>query len=65
VSPPRLVPRSLVLLSAITAVTTRLRFAACAVIAPLRHPLLLARELGKLELLSDGRTVAETPILIS
>ena len=64
-SPPRLVPSSLVLLSAIAAVTTLLRLPACAVIAPLRHSLLLARELGTLELLSDGRTVAETPILIS
>src|SRR6476660_10263467 len=36
-------PSSLVLLSAIAAATTRLRLAACAVIAPLRHPLLLAR----------------------
>ena len=32
-------PSSLVLLSAIAAATTRLRLAACAVIAPLRHPL--------------------------
>ena len=53
------------LLLAIAAVTTLLRLAACAVIAPLRHLLLLAREPGTLDLLSDGRTVAETPILIS
>ncbi|WP_078960318.1 TIGR03619 family F420-dependent LLM class oxidoreductase [Streptomyces sp. NRRL WC-3618] len=48
-------PNSLILLSAIAAVTDRLRLAASAVIAPLRHPLLLARELGTLDLLSEGR----------
>jgi len=48
-------PNSLMLLSAIAAVTDRLRLAASAVIAPLRHPLLLARELGTLDLLSEGR----------
>jgi Luciferase-like monooxygenase len=36
-------PSSLVLLSAIAAVTDRVRLVAGAVIAPLRHPLLLAR----------------------
>lgn len=48
-------PNSLMLLSAIAAVTEQLRLAASAVIAPLRHPLLLARELGTLDLLSEGR----------
>jgi alkanesulfonate monooxygenase SsuD/methylene tetrahydromethanopterin reductase-like flavin-dependent oxidoreductase (luciferase family) len=41
-------PSSLVLLAAIAGATTRIRLAASAVIAPLRHPLLLARELGTL-----------------
>ncbi|GGR95407.1 hypothetical protein GCM10010269_37950 [Streptomyces humidus] len=50
-------PSSLMLLSAIAAVTDRLRLAASAVIAPLRHPLLLARELGTLDLLSEGRLI--------
>jgi probable F420-dependent oxidoreductase len=50
-------PSSLVLLSAIAAVTTRVRLVAGAVLAPLRHPLLLARELGSLDLLSQGRLV--------
>ena len=50
-------PSSLVLLSAIAAVTERVRLVAGAVIAPLRHPLLLARELGSLDLISGGRLV--------
>jgi probable F420-dependent oxidoreductase len=55
-------PSSLVLLSAIAAATTRLRLAACAIIAPLRHPLLLARELGTLDLLSEGRLVVQPTV---
>src|SRR3954447_9253014 len=55
-------PSSLVLLSAIAGATTRLRLAACAVIAPLRHPLLLARELGTLDLLSEGRLVVQPTV---
>jgi probable F420-dependent oxidoreductase len=50
-------PSSLVLLSGIGAATSRLRLVAGAVIPPLRHPLLLARELGSLDLLSEGRLV--------
>ena len=41
-------PSSLVLLSAIAAVTTRIRLVAGAVIAPLRHPLLLDRKSTRL-----------------
>src|SRR5215471_11761368 len=55
-------PSSLVLLSAIAAVTTRVRLVASAVIAPLRHPLLLARELGSLDLLSGGRLVVQPTV---
>jgi probable F420-dependent oxidoreductase len=51
-------PSSIVLLSAIAAVTERVRLVAGAVIAPLRHPILIARELGSLDLLSGGRLVA-------
>jgi probable F420-dependent oxidoreductase len=50
-------PSSIVLLGAIAAATTRLRLVAGAILAPLRHPLLLARELSTLDLLSRGRLV--------
>jgi alkanesulfonate monooxygenase SsuD/methylene tetrahydromethanopterin reductase-like flavin-dependent oxidoreductase (luciferase family) len=50
-------PNSIVLLSAIAQATTTLRLVAGAIIAPLRHPLLLAKELGTLDLLSDGRLI--------
>jgi probable F420-dependent oxidoreductase len=55
-------PSSLVLLSAIAAVTSRLRLAAAAIIAPLRHPLALAKELATLDLLSEGRLVVQPTV---
>jgi probable F420-dependent oxidoreductase len=55
-------PSSLVLLSAIAAVTKRVRLGAIAVLAPLRHPLLLARELGTLDLLSEGRLIVQPTV---
>ena len=50
-------PSSIVLMSAIAQATSSLRLVAGAIIAPLRHPLLLAKELGTLDLLSQGRLV--------
>jgi probable F420-dependent oxidoreductase len=55
-------PSSVVLLSAIAAVTTRLRLVGGAILAPLRHPLLLARELGTLDLISQGRLVVQPTV---
>ncbi|WTW98558.1 TIGR03619 family F420-dependent LLM class oxidoreductase [Streptomycetaceae bacterium NBC_01309] len=52
-------PNSLLLLSAIAAATTRLRLVAAGVIAPLRHPLALAQQLATLDLLGEGRLVAQ------
>lgn len=50
-------PNSVVVMAAIAQATSRLRIVAGAIIAPLRHPLLLAKELGTLDLLSHGRLV--------
>ena len=55
-------PDSLVLASAIAASTTRLRIALAAVIFPLRHPLLLAKQLATLDLLSEGRLVVQPTV---
>ena len=55
-------PNSLLLLASIASVTERIRLVAGAIIAPLRHPLLLARELGTLDLLSHGRLVVQPTV---
>jgi probable F420-dependent oxidoreductase len=55
-------PNSLLVLSAMASVTTRIRLVASAVLAPLRHPLLLARELGTLDLISEGRLVVQPSV---
>jgi probable F420-dependent oxidoreductase len=55
-------PDSIVLASAIAAATTRLRIALAAIIAPLRHPLLLAKQLATLDLLAEGRLVVQPTV---
>lgn len=55
-------PNSLLLLASMASVTSTLRLVAGAIIAPLRHPLLLARELGTLDLLSEGRLVVQPTV---
>jgi probable F420-dependent oxidoreductase len=55
-------PDSIVLMSAIAATTTRLRIVAGAIIAPLRHPILLAHQLAALDLLSEGRLVVQPTV---
>ena len=50
-------PDSQILLAAMAAQTSVLRLFAVAVIAPLRHPLALAKSLATLDLLSEGRLV--------
>ncbi len=50
-------PSPYVLLAAIAARTTTLRLVLGAIISPLRHPLVTAKDLGSLDLLSSGRLV--------
>ena len=50
------------LASAIAARTSTLRIALAAVIAPLRHPLLLAKQLATLDLLAQGRLVVQPTV---
>ena len=55
-------PDPLLLLSAVASATTRLRLVASSIIAPLRHPLLLAKQLATLDLLSEGRFVVQPTV---
>lgn len=55
-------PDSIVLASGIAAQTSRLRVALAAIIAPLRHPLLLAKQLATLDLLAGGRLVVQPTV---
>ncbi len=55
-------PDSIVLGSAIAAATTELRIVLGAIIAPLRHPILLAHQLAALDLLSQGRLVVQPTV---
>jgi len=55
-------PDSVVLAAAIAARTATLRVALAAIIAPLRHPLLLAKQLATLDLVATGRLVVQPTV---
>jgi probable F420-dependent oxidoreductase len=55
-------PSSIVMLSAIAAATTQIRVGGIALIAPLRHPLALAKDLATLDLLAEGRLVIQPTV---
>lgn len=55
-------PNSLALMSAMASVTSTLRLVGAAVITPLRHPLLVAREYGTLDIISEGRLIIQPTV---
>jgi probable F420-dependent oxidoreductase len=55
-------PDPLAVLAAVSSVTRTLRLIASAVIAPLRHPLVLAKQLATLDLVSRGRLVVQPTV---
>jgi len=55
-------PDPLIAFGAMCAVTTRLRFLSKVLVVPLRNPLLLAKQIGTLALLSDNRFVLGTGV---
>lgn len=55
-------PDSLLLASAIAARTTTLRIFLGAIIAPLRHPVQLAKQLATLDLISEGRLIVQPTV---
>ena len=55
-------PDALSVLAAAAAVTSRLRLVASSIIVPLRHPLLLAKQLATVDRLSGGRLVVQPTV---
>ena len=55
-------PDALTLLSAVAGATSRIRLIASSIIAPLRHPVLLAKQLATLDLVSEGRLVVQPTV---
>ena len=55
-------PSSVATLAAVAAATSRVRVVAGAIIAPLRHPILLAKDLATIDLLAQGRLVAQPTV---
>ncbi len=55
-------PSSLLLNAAIASRTSTIRIANCAIIAPLRHPVDLAKQLATLDCLSDGRLIVQPTV---
>jgi probable F420-dependent oxidoreductase len=55
-------PDALTVLAAVASVTSRLRLVASSIIAPLRHPLLVAKQLATLDLMSEGRLVVQPTV---
>ena len=55
-------PSSVATLAAVAAATTRVRIVAGAIIPPLRHPIMLAKDLATIDLLSEGRLVVQPTV---
>ncbi len=55
-------PSSVATLAAVSAATSRVRIVAGAIIAPLRHPILLAKDLATIDLLATGRLVVQPTV---
>jgi probable F420-dependent oxidoreductase len=55
-------PSSIATLAAVAAATERVRVVAGAIIPPLRHPILLAKDLATIDLLCEGRLVVQPTV---